>query len=52
LSENYVSCDESSAKAEGVEFVEMKGGEIRFIIVYDTATNGAPTLFSCPFTRS
>jgi hypothetical protein len=52
LSENYVSCDESSAKAEGVEFVEMKGDEIRFIIVYDTATNGAPTLFSCPFVKS
>ncbi len=52
LSENYVSCDESSAKAEGVEFVEMKEGEIRFIIVYDTATNGAPTLFSCPFVKS
>lgn len=51
-SNNTVSCDTSPAKAEGVEFVEMKGGEIRFIIVYDTATNGAPTLFSCPFVKS
>lgn len=50
-SENYVPCDESSAKAEGVEFVEMKDGEIRFIIVYDGVTNGAPTLLSCPFVR-
>lgn len=47
-----VSCDPSSAKAEGVELVEMKGGEIRFIIVYDGATNGAPTLMSCPFVKS
>ena len=52
LSENYVSCDESSAKAEGVEFVEIKEGEIRFIIAYDTAPNGAPTLFSCPFVKN
>ena len=52
VSGNYVSCDASSAKAEGVAFVEMKGDEIRFIIVYDTATNGAPTLFSCPFVKS
>jgi hypothetical protein len=47
-----MSCDPSSAKAEGVEFVEMKDGEIRFIIVYDGATNGAPTLMSCPFVKS
>lgn len=52
LSDNYVSCDTSSAKAEGVEFVEMKEGEIRFIIVYDSATNRAPTLFSCPFVKN
>jgi len=51
-SEKLVPCDESSAKAEGVAFVEMKEGEIRFLIVYDGATNGAPTLMSCPFVRS
>ena len=52
LGENYVSCDNSSAKAEGVEFVDMQESEIRFIIVYDTAPNGAPTLFSCPFVKN
>lgn len=43
------SCEGSSAKAEGVEFVAKSDREIRFMIVYDSATDGALTLFSCPF---
>lgn len=43
---------ESMAKAEGVHFLLEDGGIVKFVIVYDSAINGAPTLFSCQFVRS
>jgi hypothetical protein len=52
LSKKLVSCSESGAKPEGLETVGIRDGEIRFIVVYDTAAAGAPTLFSCPFQDS
>jgi hypothetical protein len=44
--------EESRAKAEGVHFLLEEGGIVKFVIVYDSAINGAPTIFSCKFTRS
>ena len=43
---------EPRAKAEGVHFLLEAGGLVKFVIVYDSAVNGAPTVFSCKFTRS
>ena len=43
---------EPRAKAEGVHFLLEEEGIIKFVIVYDSAVNGAPTVFSCRFSRS
>ena len=51
LSDRLVPCSESGAKAEGIEAVGIQADEIRFIVVYDTAAEGAPTLLICPFTK-
>jgi hypothetical protein len=40
------------AKAEGVHFLLEEEGIVKFVIVYDSAINGAPTVFSCHFVRS
>ena len=40
------------AKAEGVHFLLEEEGVVKFVIVYDSAINGAPTVFSCKFVRS
>lgn len=45
--ESYTACNDSMAKPEGVEALEIKEGKIRFIIAYDGAPAGMPTLFSC-----
>jgi hypothetical protein len=43
---------EPGAKAEGVHFLLEEEGIVKFVIVYDSAVNGAPTVFSCHFGRS
>ncbi len=43
---------EPRAKAEGVHFLLEEEGIVKFVIVYDSAVNGAPTVFSCQFSRS
>ena len=43
---------EPRAKAEGVHFLFEGDGIIKFVIVYDSVINGAPTVFSCKFSRS
>jgi hypothetical protein len=43
---------EPRAKAEGVHFLLEEEGIVKFVIVYDSAINGAPTVFSCKFARS
>ncbi len=40
---------EPNSKAEGVHFLAKEGGIVKFVIVYDSAINGAPTVFSCQF---
>ncbi len=42
---------ESKAKAEGIHFLGEENGIIKFVIVYDSAINGAPTVFSCQLVR-
>ena len=44
--------DAPTAKAEGVQFLDEKGGRIHFLIVYDTGPNGSATAFTCGFDRS
>lgn len=44
--------EESRAKAEGVHFLREEEGVVKFVIVYDSAINGAPTVFSCKFITS
>ena len=34
-------------KAEGVHFLGKRDGEVQFLVAYDSAVNGAPTVFSC-----
>lgn len=43
---------EPRAKAEGVHFLLEEDGIIKFVIVYDSVINGAPTVFTCQFSRS
>ena len=43
---------EPRAKAEGVHFLLEEEGIVKFVIVYDSAVNGSPTVFSCQFIRS
>ena len=38
---------EPAAKAEGVQFLREGNGRVEFLVVYDSAINGAPTVFSC-----
>jgi Protein of unknown function (DUF3616) len=38
----------SSAKAEGIEFLQQKEGKVHVLIVYDGVQNGGGTVFSCP----
>jgi len=38
----------STAKAEGVEFLEQKESKVYFLVVYDGEKNGGGTAFSCP----
>lgn len=40
------------AKAEGIHFLDKEGDKIRFVIVYDSAENGAASVFSCKLKRS
>lgn len=38
---------EPAAKAEGVHFLGKSNGRVEFLVVYDSAVNGTPTVFSC-----
>jgi len=39
------------AKPEGVHFLGEQDGIVKFVIVYDSAINGTPTVFSCKLAR-
>ena len=39
------------AKAEGIAFLGRENGLDRFAIVYDSASDGQPTVFTCPAAR-
>ena len=39
---------EPGAKAEGIALLEASPDELEFVIVYDSAKRGAPTIFTCP----
>ena len=43
---------EPRAKPEGVHFLLEEEGIVKFVVVYDSAANGTPTVFSCQFARS
>ncbi len=48
---NILSPDgEPDAKAEGIALIEASTNEPKFVIVYDNAIVGAPTIFTCPRT--
>jgi hypothetical protein len=41
---------EPGAKAEGIALIEASADTLKFVVVYDSAKLGAPTVFSCPRT--